>query len=188
MASKEEERLRGMETWSIAITFAGDQPTLSSEDEDVHERVSDLMDFLSDHSPAVSFGDGRYTVRLAFDSNSAFDAISDAVENVQSYARKVDLPVWDVVSVEATEWSEFERQLDTPTFPRVIGVSELSSLLGVSKQRASELARATRFPRPFAELASGPVWLEPTVRRFVGEWERRPGRPRGTSPDPVSAG
>jgi hypothetical protein len=40
------------------------------------------------------------------------------------------------------------------------------------------IARGDAFPEPYAELAAGPVWLEPMVRRFVESWERRPGRPR----------
>jgi hypothetical protein len=76
---------------------------------------------------------------------------------------------------------ELERQLDEPTYPDVVGVSELAMLLGVSRQRASELARSATFPRLFAELASGPVWTESHVRRFVDDWERRCGRPRKAS-------
>jgi len=37
---------------------------------------------------------------------------------------------------------------------------------------------AASFPRPVAQLASGPVWTETSVRAFAEDWPRRPGRPR----------
>lgn len=167
-----------MDTWSVAITRAGDEPLLNLDDESTHEKIFDLIELLSEYGAAISHGPNRYTVRLALDASSVEAATSEAISNVVTYADKVGLPYWPLVKIEATEWTEFERELDEPTYPTVIGVSELSQVLGVSRQRASELARTSHFPKPFAELASGPVWLEPTIRRFVSEWERRPGRPK----------
>lgn len=167
-----------METWSVAVTRAGEEQLLGFNDDGVQEQISDLMDMLSEFGAAVSFGPDRYTVRFALETPSIEAAVSEAISTVQTYAEKAGLPSWPFVKMEATEWGVFEQELDAPTFPSVIGVSELSRILGVSRQRASELARAAHFPKPFAELASGPVWLEPTVRRFVSEWERQPGRPR----------
>lgn len=167
-----------MDTWNVAVTRAGGEPLMDANDETVQEQISDLMDLLSDYSVAISFGPDRYSVRLALEATSSEAALSEALGMVQTYAEKAGLPSWPFVRVQATEWSEFEREVEAPTFPNVLGVSELSQLLGVSRQRASELARSSHFPRPFAELAAGPIWLEPTISRFVREWERRPGRPR----------
>ena len=59
-----------------------------------------------------------------------------------------------------------------------LGVSEVAEMLGVSKQRVSELRRTrSDFPEPVAELASGPVWAISSLRRFLDEWPRRAGRP-----------
>ena len=167
-----------LSTWSVAATRSGEGQILAFNDETVHDQVSDLMELLRDHGAAVSYSSYRYTVRLAIEATTAEMAVSEALGTVQRYAEKVGLPSWPFVKLEATEWSEFERDLETPTFPNVLGVSELSQLLGVSRQRASELARSRHFPKPFAALAAGPVWLEPTISRFVREWERRPGRPK----------
>ena len=73
---------------------------------------------------------------------------------------------------------ETDAQLAEPTYPPVLGIAELADMLRTSKQRASQVARTQNFPRPYAELASGPVWLKPNVMHFVENWERRPGRPR----------
>lgn len=164
--------------WSVATTRSAEGQILDPNDETLHDQVSDLMELLSDYGAAVSYSSYRYTVRLAVEASSAGTAVSEALGTVQRYAEEAGLPSWPFVKVEATEWSAFERELETPTFPNVLGVSELSQLLGVSRQRASELARSRHFPKPFAALAAGPVWLEPSISRFVREWERRPGRPK----------
>ncbi|MGH2747285.1 MAG: hypothetical protein ACRDKB_05120 [Actinomycetota bacterium] len=163
------------------MTRAGDEPILDREDETTHEKVSELTDLLGEFGAAVSFGPNRYTVRLALEVSPPEAVVSEAINAVTTYADKAGLPNWPFIKIEATEWEQFEQELDEPTFPNIIGVSELAQILDVSRQRASELARAAHFPKPFAGLASGPVWLEPTIRRFVAEWERRPGRPRSAA-------
>jgi hypothetical protein len=57
-----------------------------------------------------------------------------------------------------------------------VGTSEVAALLGVSRQRVSELSRAAHFPQPVTSLASGPVWTKPGILLFVDGWDRAPGR------------
>lgn len=167
-------------TWSVLVTRTGDEALLPRS-EDTVQPFSDLAEFLGEYGAAVSHARGRYSVRLALEAPSAELAVSEAMKIVGTFGEKAGLPSWPFVDVRATAWPEFERSLDAPTFPNVLGVSELAQLLGVSRQRVSELARRSHFPKPFAELAAGPIWLEPTIRRFVSEWERRPGRPRSAA-------
>ncbi len=65
-----------------------------------------------------------------------------------------------------------------PTVP--VGLSEVASILGVSRQRAVQLAVQYRdFPPPVAELAAGRVWDRAAVEAWAeAHKERRPGRPR----------
>lgn len=58
-----------------------------------------------------------------------------------------------------------------------VGVAEIADVLGVSRQRVSELRGRSGFPRPAADLAAGPVWRLSSLQRFVSDWPRRPGRP-----------
>jgi DNA-binding CsgD family transcriptional regulator len=59
-----------------------------------------------------------------------------------------------------------------------LGVSEVAELLGVSKQRVSELRRThPEFPEPVADQAAGPVWAKSSLGLFLDEWPRRAGRP-----------
>lgn len=55
---------------------------------------------------------------------------------------------------------------------RLLGVTEIGDLLGVSRQRAAQLAASKGFPKPLDRLASGPVWK----RQAVEKWARERGR------------
>ena len=57
------------------------------------------------------------------------------------------------------------------------GVTEVDDILGVSRQRAAQLAETQGFPAPVAELASGRIWRSQDVRLW-SETPRRGGRPR----------
>ena len=50
--------------------------------------------------------------------------------------------------------------------PAVIGLAEVAELLGISRQRASEIVRRADFPRG-RELKAGPVWYEAEVRAWA---------------------
>jgi hypothetical protein len=66
------------------------------------------------------------------------------------------------------------------------GVSEVAALLNVSRQRVAELRAREDFPAPVAELAAGPVWRVTSLKRFLAEWPRKPGRPRRAADSPES--
>ena len=54
----------------------------------------------------------------------------------------------------------------------LVGLGEIAELLGVSRQRADQLARTADFPAPQAELDSGRIWL----RDDFEQWARSEGR------------
>ncbi len=174
--------------WSVAVEFAEASADGDGLIEAINGRLEHFLDELASHNASVSgcpeepngiFGYGA-TVYLEEDSAGAAAVIGAAL--VQEAAKSTRMPELPIVRLELIEDSELERELQRPTFPNLLGVGELANLLGVSKQRASELARSSGFARPFAELASGPVWLEPNVQRFIRDWERKPGRPKKAIP------
>ena len=75
-----------------------------------------------------------------------------------------------------------EAELAHPDDTAILaGVREIAEMLKVSPQRVSELRHRPDFPAPVAELAAGPVWRVSSLRRFIQEWPRRPGRPAKVS-------
>jgi hypothetical protein len=93
-------------------------------------------------------------------------------------AAKVGLPAWPLARLEVKSDEEVDLELSRPSFPQLVGVTEVARLLDVTRQRASILAQGAEFPAPVAVLAAGPVWTLPSVRRFTEAWARRAGRPK----------
>ena len=73
---------------------------------------------------------------------------------------------------------ELERMLRSMT-GHLVGLTEIASMLGVTRQRASQLVRDYNdFPPPVAELASGRVWETVAVEAWAKAHPARPaGRP-----------
>jgi hypothetical protein len=53
-----------------------------------------------------------------------------------------------------------------------VRVVEIAELLGVSKQRAHQLAGEDRFPSPVAEDARGRLWDQREVTSWARKWRR----------------
>lgn len=51
--------------------------------------------------------------------------------------------------------------------PTLVSIHEIKVMLGVSRQRVYQLSRLDDFPRPFAELACGRVWLEDDIASWL---------------------
>jgi prophage regulatory protein len=54
----------------------------------------------------------------------------------------------------------------------LVGLTEIAEILGVSRQRAGQLADGDDFPEPISVLAAGRVWK----RADIEAWARRTGR------------
>src|SRR6266508_3740632 len=178
-----------MMDWSVHVATAGpaSSPPLTEA------ALAAFVELLDTYSPAVTGSSAPeqprgWSVQLAVtDASTSDDAVQRGTSAAVQAARKAGLPAWPVVKVEATRWDIFESELDRPNYPELVGVAELAGLCGVTRQRASVLARSDGFPEPLAELAAGPVWDLRTVERFVREWPRKPGRPpKPTKPTPRS--
>ncbi len=62
----------------------------------------------------------------------------------------------------------------------LVGVSEIATMLGVTRQRVTQFADTPDFPPPLAELASGRIWNGADVELWAeAHRTTRSGRPRG---------
>lgn len=48
-----------------------------------------------------------------------------------------------------------------------VGITEIAAMLGVSRQRASQLVATKGFPKPAERLAMGPMWKRAAVERWA---------------------
>lgn len=163
-----------MTEWSIAVGLDGVCGSRLATD----EQIGRVAEALADFGPTVSAGPRGVTVRLAVEGKDAVTAADVYVPRILRAIDSVGCRAECVRKLEVTEWGLFGDELEEPTHPELVGISEIADLLGTSRQRASELARSAKFPVPLADLKAGPVWPKPSVLRFCEEWDRKPGRPR----------
>jgi hypothetical protein len=152
------------------------------------EAVSELADVLEEFG---ALGASSSIGGLAGGVGATFGVNVDADEDLSAIAsaaqqgellfsracEKTGIARGGIARLEVLDGDYVTREIDQPS-ERYAGVTELAGLFGVSRQRMSELRTRADFPSPVAELAAGPVWTESSVTRFIGEWERKPGRPR----------
>lgn len=154
--------------WSIEFEVAGPGPFSEVFADEVIEQ-------LEGRGPVVSLGDKRGAVRFNVEAPDATSAFIQARDSLTAVL--VGLVDAEIIAAEISTVEELDRRLNEQNLPSLVGVAELAAQLGVSKQRASELAEQESFPTPVARLRSGPVWTAPSVSRFVDSWPRRRGRP-----------
>jgi prophage regulatory protein len=56
--------------------------------------------------------------------------------------------------------------------PRNVRLVEIADLLGVSKQRAHQIAEEKGFPAPLAQDARGGVWRRYEVQAWAKRWRK----------------
>jgi hypothetical protein len=152
----------------------------------LHERAIDLTEGLRAQAASVRFSERTLSVRLSVEAGDVGSAVIRGVRTVSRAARHARLPGMEAVArAEAESAGRLADRLAGPDGPNLAGISEIAAVLGVSKQRASQLAKSDRFPPPISRLASGPIWKLGTVVGFAAEATRRPGRPPRPKPESV---
>lgn len=159
--------------WSVLVDVESDV-----DDAAVDERIDDLLDVLEEHHASVGGARGGFGARISVQAGDAVEAGDRAAAVVYEASQKAGLAWGRVRRLEVVHERDFEDELAQPSFPAVLGTSEVTELLGVSRQRLARLRERPDFPEPMVELAAGPVWLRSAVAAFLERWDRRPGRPK----------
>lgn len=90
------------------------------------------------------------------------DLLADALEDALS-DRALDVPIVE----EALAAMRSGAQLVMPG--DLLGTKEAAELLGVDRTTASRWKKAGYMPTPFAETATGPLWLRATLETFAAK-------------------
>jgi hypothetical protein len=184
----------GSRTWSrhsAAPAPSSEEPVVSEDgwtvhvEARVHERVpiSDValegfLNELEEHGGSVSVGDAGYGAMFSLYANEAEnveDACGAGIQAFLAWATHAGMPDGVIERVEVMTFREHDAELAERNFPDLVGVSEIATILGVSRQRAHQLTKRADFPAAVAELAAGPVWTRLSLNRFVDAW--RAGKP-----------
>lgn len=160
-----------MNDWTARVEwYAGHVPGEAELDE--------WTDKLAEHG--VAFGvPGEHdkprlmSATISLQASTLRQATQDALRLVEGVTGSKAL----VLEVLPTH--EFDRRLDQPQVPELVGYAEIAEILGVSRQRAREMATTIKpFPAPAVVVATGPLFVRLSVESFAKTWERKPGRPK----------
>jgi len=150
--------------------------TGSTPDEDALGEFMDVLEQLGAGGPAVGGTLSSVSATFSLDTLDALEAATRGRDLFLAAIEKSGLPVGgDIMRLEVLHDVQVDRDLNGEP-EQYLGVTEIAELLGVSRQRVSELRGRPGFPEPIAELAAGPVWALSHLRRFLDEWPRRAGR------------
>lgn len=174
--------------WSITLDVVG--VTFPA---DPDEGLLDLAEALDEHHAAISAStdNTRVSITISIDDDTdnltgaGRGAIAEAETLVAKALADTGFSGGTVARIDAMTYAEQDRDLATPNFPELVGIAEVAQILGVTRQRASQLQTKTTFPAPVAVLKAGPVWTRPSLNAFAEQWERRPGHPRKEPPAPL---
>jgi hypothetical protein len=159
--------------WNVNLQFDG-----VTTEENIGNQIDELFEPLLPLDPVASFAPGSLSVAVTVEAKTPDAALKSARRQIAEAMNSARFGEGVLVGIEMHTNEELDRLNAIPNYPEVVGVAEVASMLGVSKQRVSELARSRTFPPPLYELAAGPVWVKGSIETFVEKWERKPGRPR----------
>lgn len=168
--------------YSILAEFWGKVPR-----DFVDDGVDELLEILQRETEGPVVGGTESGVSLRFSLVYGPEPLlADVGTDAEKIARRAVQSIGLDLHLEALEVqtdAHLDRELATPNFPELVGLSEIGEMLGVSKQRVGQLREREDFPKPVAELRSGPVWSRPMLGHFLEGWQRRGGRRASWSVD-----
>jgi predicted DNA-binding transcriptional regulator AlpA len=103
-------------------------------------------------------------VTFGIDAESIIDAMSDASDLIAQVVKLLDPLDENLVTVSVSP-----DQLANTQF---VGLGEVSTIMGVSKQRIYQLAKRSDFPQPAFRLKATPVWRRADIHKFERQRHR----------------
>lgn len=175
--------------WNVRIETASIDDAGHGIDE-LQISFAQLLDKLESYAAVGGIDATGWNVVVTIERSGELDHLEAVIEGralILSTAESVGLfncssvvnsASWRVVEVCAVESELDWARNPLPTFPDVVGAQEVLAMLGVTKQRLSQLRQSGRFPEPMVELGATPVWLRSGIEGFLRSWDRSPGRPK----------
>ncbi len=130
------------------------------------------------HAAVSATPQGRVSARLTITAPNPATAVAAALEadTAASAAAGLTGPVTALTVADASTPDGDATWIRTP----LLGLTDIGKLLGVSRQRAGQLATEhPLFPTAVARAGVGPLYEEVAILAFRDSWERKGGRPAG---------
>jgi hypothetical protein len=140
----------GRNDWDIEIEYAANVP--------FEVALRELAEMDSPYVRGIKLVDnGRVLVRIHVAQKGVNAALRAAFYSMRC------LKAFKEASVHALYVTQVGA---THCTPQLAGLAEVATMLNVSKQRASQIAARSDFPRPQIQFAMGPAWTRSSVVQF----------------------
>lgn len=156
-------------TWDVRV----DVPARDLDD----DAAAELLEQLHGLRPGIVVGEALLGITLVLEEATLRQAIATGLQQVEAATGD------KAVGVSARTREETERLLARPAIPELVGYAEIADMLGVSRQRARQLADAAGFPPAAVTTAAGPLRVRAAVEAWASNWRRQGGRPPKESTD-----
>jgi len=120
----------------------------------------------------------RIQIEMTVDAATALQATTVALREAAAAWKAAFGTTAAPLGASVLDADEHGREIARPPAADLLGIKEVGERLGVTYQRAQQLAKRDDFPEPIAPLAATPVWTGSSVDEFNARWDRKPGRPR----------
>lgn len=140
--------------------------------------VDRWLDELEDYHPVIVWPQDEgplmyFAATISFGASTLREATQKALRLVE------DATGGRANGVEVLLTVNYDWRLAEPSVPQLVGYAGIADMLGVSRQRAREIASTTEsFPASAVQVESGPLYVRSNVEAWAKTWERKPGRPR----------
>lgn len=156
--------------WYITIDF-------STETTMGDEAGFDILEALAGHHGAAAIGTYTGSISItaaAPDAVQAAALVPEVLAKVQAITGAVTITSLEIYSEDA-----FQKRLEEPGIPDLVGLTEIAEMAGVSRQRANAIVKQEGFPTPVLTLAAGQFRTRAAVQNWINNWTRKPGRKPG---------
>jgi hypothetical protein len=124
--------------------------------------------------PDDEHGFVRMCATVTLEAASLRQAVAAALADVEAATRS------RAYGLEVLPTHEFDRMLNRPSIPELVGYAEIAQMAGVSRQRAAQLPEIPGFPPAVVQVRAGPLRVRRQVAAWLSGWERKNGRPNKT--------
>lgn len=157
-----------MNDWYISLTFT---TTHALTVEDIGFEINEA---LADYHAICAVGVHGGSVSLTVSAHDAFSAMRMVPAIITTLSHLV--PDLTVTATSILSEPEFQKELDTPSIPELVGITEIAEMIGSSTQQVNTLTHREGFPSPLVTLAMGRFYGKAAIERWVAQWDRTPGR------------
>lgn len=174
-----------MASWTARVEWLEESEPTSDALGTIASRLADVHGSVGVEIPATNGGgpvtmSATVTVEAATLRRATAAALRAVEEAGQDRPGRIQ-----VHGVEVLDTATYDRRSASPAIPPLVGYTEIAEMLGVSRQRARELATDREdFPDVVASTqTSGPLRVRTQVEAWASRWERRGGQRKKAIPE-----